>query len=277
MFDSVLFVHGAWLTPAVWSPWQKRFEAMGLQTLAPAWPGLERSIQDLRRAPPPDLAKLTLSRIADAYAKQIFNRARQPLLIGHSYGGLVVQMLLERGFGAAGVSICPAPAAGIKPGPKAFRAALPVFLAWAGWNRSLRMGYRAFTRDFATGMPADEQRAFFDRHVVPAPGRLYYQSVLGIGSGIDWARSERAPLLLVAAGEDRTVEPSMVRQNLQRYQRSSAVTELLEFPHAGHLMISATGWERVADSVLQWARNQELQAVSHAGPALSAVRSAAVG
>ena len=129
----------------------------------------------------------------DHYAALIATLAEPPILIGHSYGGLVAQMLLDRGPGAAAVSISPAPAAGIRPGPKAFRPALPVFLAWRGWRRALTMGFKGFARDFANGLDAQAQREAFERHVVPAPGRIYYQSVLGIGSAIQWRKPDRAP------------------------------------------------------------------------------------
>ncbi len=152
MSKTILFIHGAWLTPTVWQPWQQRYEALGYRTLAPAWPLLDRSVQALRDTPDDALGKLTLGRIADHYAAIIATLPEPPILIGHSYGGLVAQMLLDRGLGAAAVSISPAPAAGIKPGPKAFLAALPVFLAWRGWSRALRMSFKGFARDFTNGL-----------------------------------------------------------------------------------------------------------------------------
>ncbi|CAK6466366.1 hypothetical protein KLEPA_00222 (plasmid) [Klebsiella pneumoniae] len=252
MSKTILFIHGAWLTPAVWQPWQQRYEALGYRTLAPAWPLLDRSVQALRDRPDDALGKLTLGRIADHYAAIIATLHEPPILIGHSYGGLVAQMLLDRGLGAAAVSISPAPAAGIKPGPKAFLAALPVFLAWRGWSRALRMSFKGFARDFTNGLSPERQREAFDRHVVPAPGRIYYQSVLGIGSSIQWNKPDRAPLLLVSAENDRTVEPGMVKQHFKRYRASTATTELREFANRGHWLIAGDGWEEVADAALQW-------------------------
>lgn len=244
----ILLIHGAWLTPAIWQPWRARYEAAGHTTLAPAWPLLDE---------PKQLGGLTLRRIVEHYAAIIAGLPKPPVIIGHSYGGLVTQMLLERGLGAAGVSLDPGPAAGIKPGPKAFRAALPVFLAWAGWSRALRMSYASFARDFANALPEAQRRAAYDRHIVQAPGRIYYQSVLGIGSGIDW-KKDRPPLLLVSGDQDRTVEPGMVRQAVQRYAASPAVTDFVSFPGRGHFLIAEPGWEAVADHVLGWA-------MAHAG------------
>jgi len=256
MSKTVLFIHGAWLTPAVWEPWQRRYEALGYKTLAPAWPLLDRPVQALRDAPDPALGQLTLGRIVDHYAAIIATLHEQPILVGHSYGGLVAQMLLDRGLGAAAVSMSPAPAAGIKPGPKAFLAALPVFLAWRGWSRALRMDFKGFARDFANGLDAQAQHEAFERHVVPAPGRIYYQSVLGMGSAIEWSKPDREPLLLVSAENDRTVEPGMVRQHFERYRASPVPAELRSFTGRGHWLIADDGWEEVASAVLQWIQAQ---------------------
>lgn len=253
MSKTILFIHGAWLTPEIWSPWRAHYEALGYTTLAPAWPLMDRPADELRSNPHPQLGKLTLSRIVGHYASVIEALPEKPILIGHSYGGLIVQMLLDRGLGAAGVSIDPGPAAGIRPGPKAFLSALPVFLAWRGWSRTLTMRFGAFAKNFASGLPEAEQRTAYSRHVVPAPGRIYYQSVLGLGAGIEWKNPNRAPLLLVSGADDRTVEPSMVRQNLKRYAASPAATAFKSFPGRSHFLIAAPGWEEIADESLQWA------------------------
>lgn len=256
MPKTIVLIHGAWLTPAIWQPWIARYEAQGYRVLAPAWPLMDRSVEELRHSPHPDLGKLTLGKIVDHYAAIVAALPEQPILIGHSYGGLIVQMLLDRGIGAAGVSIDPGPAAGIKPGAKAFLSALPVFLAWRGWSRALTMSFRQFAKNFANGLPVESQQAAFNEHIVPAPGRIYYQSVLGFGASVDWKKSERAPLLLVSGTDDRTVEPGMVRQNHARYAASSATTELASFPGRNHLLIASPGWEEIADSALKWAQSK---------------------
>lgn len=253
MSKTVLFIHGAWLTPEIWAPWRARYGALGYTTHAPAWPLMDSPASELRDRPHPELGRLTLGNIADHYAAIVDELADRPILIGHSYGGLIVQMLLDRGLGRAGVSIDPGPAAGIRPGPKAFVAALPIFLAWRGWSRALTMSYDSFARNFANGLPEAEQRTAYDRHIVPAPGRIYYQSVLGIGSSIDWKNPNRAPLLLVSGGQDRTVEAGMVRQNVKRYEASPAQTDFKTYPGRNHFLIAASGWEEIADYALQWA------------------------
>lgn len=266
MSKTILFIHGAWLTPAVWKPWQQRFEALGYRTLAPAWPLLDRSVQELRETPDAQLGKLTLGRIVDHYVQIIASLPEQPILVGHSYGGLIVQMLLDRGLGVAGVSIAPGPAAGIHPGPKALLSALPVFLAWAGWKRALRMSFGQFAKNFGNRLRDGQQEHAFEEHIVPAPGRIYYQSVFGLGSSIHWRNEERAPLLLLAGTEDRTVEPSMVRQNLRKYAASTALVEMQTLPGKGHFLIAETGWEKVADSTLQWANANQRPTTSFTRP-----------
>lgn len=259
---TILLIHGAWLTPASLENFRRRFEAAGYVVLAPAWPLMERPAEALRRDPDPDFGKLTLGRIADHYAAIIAGLPEQPFLIGHSYGGLIVQMLLDRGLGAAGVAVDPAPAAGILAGPRAFRAALPVFLSWAGWRRALRMSFAAFARDFGDRLDLQTQQRVFDEQIVPAPGRLWYQSVLGIGSRIRWKNPNRAPLLLVAGGEDRTVEPGMVAQAARRYARSLARTETLTFAGRGHALILEPGWEEIADAALAFLASVRLEAAA---------------
>jgi alpha-beta hydrolase superfamily lysophospholipase len=253
MTKTIILIHGAWVTPASLETFRSRYAAMGYSVIAPAWPMLDRPVVDLRQSPAADLGKLTLGKIVDHYASIIATLPEQPILIGHSYGGLIVQMLLDRGLGAAGVSISPGPAAGIHPGPKAFLSAFPVFAAWRGWSRALTMSFKAFAKNFANTLPAEEQQAAYEAQIVPAPGRIYYQSVLGLGSAINWSNPARAPLLLISAEHDRTVEPSMVQQAYKKYQASTAITELKGFADRSHYLIAERGWEEVADYALSWA------------------------
>jgi len=256
MSKTILLIHGAWLTPASFENFRHPYEAEGHTVLAPAWPGLDRPVEALRRDPKA-IADLSLGRIADHYAAIVATLPERPFLIGHSYGGLIVQMLLDRGLGAAGVAIDPAPAAGILAGPRAFRAALPIFLTWAGWRRAVTMGFAGFARDFGNRLAPAAQRRTFDDLVVPAPGRLWYQSVFGVGSRIDWRNPTRAPLLLISGEEDRTVEPGMVAQVARKYARSPARTETRSFPGRGHALILENGWEEVADTALAFLASTE--------------------
>jgi pimeloyl-ACP methyl ester carboxylesterase len=253
MSKTIVLVHGAWLTPASWDLFRTRYEAQGYTVLAPPWPFEDRRVVELRRSPHPNFAKLTVRKIVDHYENIIRELRESPILIGHSIGGMIVQMLLDRGLGAVGVAIDPAPVRGVLPTPTALRAALPVLFSWRAWDRAVTMSPAHFGRSFANDLaPADQQTAY-DQHVVPTPGRLYYQLATGIGTGVNFRNGTRAPLLLIAGEGDRTVEPSMVRMSFDKYRRSSAVTELKAFPNRSHWLVASPGWEEVADHALQWA------------------------
>jgi pimeloyl-ACP methyl ester carboxylesterase len=255
----VVFVHGAWVGPRCWDGWKRAYEAEGLRCTAPAWPHDDRPYDDLRRAPDPALAAVGVREIVDHYARAIEALPEKPLLVGHSFGGLVVQLLLDRGLGAAGVAIDSAAPRGILPRPRALLHALPVLLTWGGWRRVLTMSYDDFASTFANGLPAGARRAAYDEHVIPTPGRPYFQAAfapfLGV-TRVDFARTDRAPLLLVAGEDDRTVPASMNRANHRAYARSPARTDLREFPGRSHWIIAEPGWEEVAEHALAWARER---------------------
>ena len=253
----VVLIHGAWLTPSSLEPFRRRYEAAGNTVLVPAWPFHDRPVSQLRSTPHPDLGRLTIGQIADHFEAIVRAQPHPPVLVGHSMGGLVVQMLLDRGLGAAGIAITPAPARGIIPTPTALRAALPNLLTWRGWSRVLHMSKERFAWGFANSLSPAEQAEAFDKHVVPTSGRLYYQLALGIGSGVRFRNPQRPPLLLVAGDKDRTVEPSMVRANYKKYQRSGAVTEYRVFAGRPHCLIGSPGWEEIADYAIEWCMSQK--------------------
>lgn len=254
MADTVLLIHGAWLTPSAWDRFRQRYEAAGVTVAAPAWPCLDGPVEVLRASPDPRLARLGLEQIVDHHAALIEGMAEPPILIGHSFGGLIVQMLLNRGLGAAGVAIDPAPPFGVPASPLAIWTSLPVFTAWNGWNRVLRMSLRGFATGFAQTLPEAEKPYAWQKFIVPAPGRIFFQALLGIGSRIRWANPDRAPLLLIAGEKDRTVPAAMVRTNFRKQQRAPSRTEFREFPGRSHWLCNESGWEEVADAALDWAR-----------------------
>lgn len=208
MTKTIMFVHGAWLTPKAWDSWRARFEAAGYATIAPTWPYMDRPIAALRRAPDPALAQLSVVDIVDHYAAAIATLDEPPIIIGHSFGGLITLMLLDRGLGAAGVVLDPAPPRGVVPGLRSIVSALPVLTAWNGWNRVLTMSRKGFSSTFANTLPANVVDAAYDDAIVPAPGRPYFQAALGIGNDVTFKRLA-SPLLLVAGLADKTAEASM--------------------------------------------------------------------
>jgi pimeloyl-ACP methyl ester carboxylesterase len=254
MTATVMLIHGAWLSPLGFEKFRARYEALGHEVVAPAWPYDDRPVEELRRSPDPRLAKVGIREIVDHYDAEIRKLTRPPILIGHSFGGLFVQLLLDRGLGAAGVAIDPAPARGVMPRPQAMMASMPVMLSWNGWNRVLTMSYASFRRSFANTLPEAEARASYDRYIIPTPGRPYFQVSFGIETRIHWKNPTRPPLMLIVADEDKTITPGMVRATYRKQRRSPSVTELKTFPHRSHFLILEGGWEEVADYAVGWAR-----------------------
>jgi alpha-beta hydrolase superfamily lysophospholipase len=163
-------------------------------------------------------------------------------------------MLLDRGLGGAGVAIDAAPPRGVLPSVTAIWSALPVLLVWRGWSRIASMSFKSFSTTMANTLSQSEQRRAYDRYIVPTPGRLYFQEALGVGNAVDFANPKRPPLLLIAASEDRTSTPSMVKAMYRKHSRAPSRTDIHEFPHRDHWLIAEPGWEEVADKALKWVK-----------------------
>jgi len=216
-------------------------------------------VADLQRGPDPRFGKLGIGEIVDNYASIIRELDTPPILVGHSFGGLFVQMLLDRGLGAAGVAIDPAPPKGVLPGLNAVRASLPVLLGWASWERVRWMSPKSFQWGWVHTLSEAEQRAAYERHVVPTSGRLFLQALLAPLTDVtkvNYRNHLRAPLLIIAGELDRTVEAKMNLANFRKYERSTAVTDYREFPGRTHWIIGQPGWEEVADHAMDWLARQ---------------------
>lgn len=256
MSPAIVLIHGAWMSPSCWDNFKAHYERKGYLCLAPPWPYEDRPIAELRRAPAPELGSIGIVEIVDHYAAFIRALDAPPLLIGHSFGGLFVQMLLDRGLGAGGVAIDSAPPKGVLPGLNAIRAGFPVLRTWRGWTKVLLLSFRGFQWGWVHTLPEPDQQAAYDRHVVPTPGRIFFQAAFapfGTAAHVKVKNSARAPLLLIAGKLDRTVEAGMNRANFRQYRHSSAITDWKEFPGRTHWLISGPGWEEIADYALAWA------------------------
>lgn len=259
MTKTILLIHGAWVTRESWAHFRSYYEERAYHCVAPAWPFVDRSAAQLRDSPNPQLAGLTIGQLVDYFEQQVRALPEPPILIGHSFGGLIVQMLLDRGLGAVGIAIAPGPPRGVLPSPMALWSALPVLLSWFGWRRILTMSFAGFARTFANGLRSSERQAVYDAHIVPAPGRIYFQAALGLGNAVNFANPQRAPLLLIAGAEDRTVTWSMVKATYRQYRKhrqSPARTDIFCFPGKSHWLIAEPGWEVVAAKALDWAEAQ---------------------
>ncbi len=245
----VVFVHGMFMTPASWDGWRAWFEARGYETVAPAWPGREKPPAELRADPDPILRELTLPDVVAVYRAELERLGDRPkVLVGHSMGGLVVQLLLAEGLADAGVAIDSAPPKGVSSARWSFLKSNAAVLApsKAPVNPSLRQ----FRYAWAHTLPDDEVARIYETYVVPESRRV------GKGPTTSAARidfdHDRPPLLLVAGEEDHIIPASLVRKTAERYAKGPAPTELVAFEGRVHWIVGQDGWEEVAERVEAW-------------------------
>ena len=257
---TIVLIPGLWMTGLCWEHWVKHYTDKGYCVLARSWPGMEGDIDQLRRDPG-SFAKLELTEVVDHYEQIIRGLETAPIIIGHGVGGLVTQILLDRGWGAAGVAIASAPPKGV------FRSVF-MNLKLALKGRSLTP--EQFHYDFANTFAEAPSIAAFERYVVPAPNRILRQVALAnfspdAPSTVRFHNDSRAPLLLVAGGKDRVAPSSTVKENFNRHRESKADTDYKEFPDQTHFSLLRE--TKVADYVLGWAicsaNGSKLTAVSN--------------
>jgi pimeloyl-ACP methyl ester carboxylesterase len=243
---TIVLINGLWMTALSWELWVKHYSDKGYRVVARSWPGMEGDIEHLRRDPS-SFASLGLKDVVDHYEQIIRGLETVPIIIGHGFGGLITQILLDRGWGAAGVAIASAPSKGV------FRS---VFgnLKLALKGRSLTP--QQFHHDFANTFSEAPSIAAFERYVTPAPNRILRQVALAnfrpdAPSAINFQNNSRAPLLLVAGGKDHVVPSSMVKANFDNYRGSKAETDYKEFPDQTHFSLLRE--TKVADYALGWA------------------------
>jgi len=258
-FDTVLLIHGLWMTSLCWEHWTERFRGRGINVIAPGWPGTEVPIEDLRKDASA-LAPLGVREIVDHYDKIIRALDRPPVLMGHSFGGLFVQMLLDRGLGAAGISIDGAPAKGIKLLPaSALVVAGYALKNPANRHRTVALNGKQFHYAFGNSLTREQSDAVHARYAIPGPGRPLFQAAFAnvtrdAATTVNFANSKRAPLLLVGGGKDHVVPASVTKTTKKKYKQSTAVTDLTIYPDRTHYTLGQQGWEKVADDSLAWAR-----------------------
>jgi alpha-beta hydrolase superfamily lysophospholipase len=254
----IVLIHGLWLTPRSWEGWKERFEARGRQVLAPAWPRMQEDIEEVRRDPSP-MNGLGITEIVDHYDGIVRALDRPPVIMGHSFGGLIVELLLDRGLGAAGVALSPAPVKGVLRLPPAqLRAAFPVLGNPLNRKRTVELTPKQFHYAFTNTMDDDAANAVYERHQVPGPGRVLFQAAVAnfnpsAANKVDFHKDDRAPLLVVGNGKDHTVPASVSKEAATRLGKSEAVVDYKEYEDRPHFTAGAPGWEAVADDSLDWA------------------------
>jgi alpha-beta hydrolase superfamily lysophospholipase len=254
---TIVLINGLWMTALSWEHWVKHYSDKGYCVNAANWPGMEGDMEQLRRDPS-GFATLGLSDVVDHYEQIIRELESPPIIIGYGFGGLVTQILLDRGWGAAGVAIASAPVKGIARLPLSVLKLAFSLLGKSLRNKTASLTAEQFHRAFANSLTETESLDAFKRYVVPAPYRVLVQTAFANftphgATTVNFRNDTRAPLLLVAAGKDRVVPRSLVKANFELYRESKAETDYKEFPDRTHFTIGLEGWEKEADFVLGWA------------------------
>ena len=256
---TIVFIHGAWVTPDCWDKFIPYFENLGYKCIAPSWPFKEDSVEEQNKNPKAGLATLGIKEIVEHYDKIIRELPEKPILIGHSFGGMFVQMLLDRGLGLAGAAIDPAP-------PKGIFSLYPT-LAWAlkvplltlmGWKKIVHWKLKDFKYGFVHTMPEKEQEATYKKYVVPESGRVFWQAALAPFNNsayVNFNNSSRSPLLIIAGEKDQIVPAIIDRDNFKKYKNSKTRTDFKEFPGRVHWIIAEPGWEEVALYIDRWLKS----------------------
>src|ERR671920_758547 len=244
--DTIVLVHGLWVTPRSWEHWIELYENKGYRVLAPAYPGFEVEVEALNEDPSP-IEALTISGVVEHYEGIIGELEKPPILMGHSMGGLIVQILLDHGYGAAGVAIDTAPPEGVRGVALAeARSLFPVLKNPANRHRAVGFTPEQFHYAFGNNLSKEESDKVYERYHIPAPGSFVWAAVLanfqpGMQEGyVNYDNDQRAPLLLIAGGEDHVVPAS--------------ITDYHEYAGRSHYTVGEDGWEEVADYALEWAK-----------------------
>jgi len=256
-YAPIVLIHGLWMNALCWEHWVERYKRHGCNVIARSWPGLDDA--DAVRRDASALDHLGIDEIVEFYTDVIRGLDRPPIIIGHSFGALITQLLLDEGFGIAGVSIDSAPIKGNYKLPwSALRSSFPGLKNPANRHRAVTLTPDQFRYAFTNTMTDEQSRAAYDRYAVPGPGRPLFQAAFAnfnphAASKIDFENDDRAPLLIVAGCEDHVSPPSINRTLAKLQHRSKSITAYKEFPGRSHFILGQPGWEEVADFVLGWA------------------------
>ena len=255
----VVFIHGLWLLPSSWDRWATVFEEAGYAPLTPGWPDDPQTVAEANENPEVFAGK-SVGEVADHYAEVIGKLDRKPAVIGHSFGGLLTQILAGRGLAAASVAIDSAPFRGVLPLPiSALKSSSPVLGNPLNRNRAVPLTYDQFRYAFANVVSEDEARSLFDEFAVPAAGKPLFQAAAAnlnpwTEAKVDTKNPERGPLLLINGDRDHTVPLAIAHANLKQQEHNEGVTELTELPDRGHALTIDSGWRGVADTSLEFVK-----------------------
>jgi pimeloyl-ACP methyl ester carboxylesterase len=259
----VVFIHGLWLHATSWAPWAELFSEAGYDPIAPGWPGDPDTVE-AARANPDALADHGIDDVTRHYQAIIDTLPSRPILIGHSFGGMIAEKLLGLDYGAAAIGIDAAQIKGVLPLPlSALHATLPVFKNPANKHKAVSLTAEQFRFSFGNAVSPEESDALFERWTIPAPGKPLFEAAaanfsLHSPAKVNTANEGRGPLLLIMGGRDHTVPEVITKATVKQYRHSSAVTDLEEFGDRGHSLTIDSGWREVADVCLAWLAKQGL-------------------
>jgi non-heme chloroperoxidase len=255
----VVFIHGLWLLPSSWERWAKLFEDAGYIAATPGWPDDPETVAEAK-AHPDVFAGKGVGQVADHMSAFIRKLKKKPAVIGHSFGGLLAQIVAGRGLAAAAVAIDPAPFRGVLPLPfSALKSASPVLGNPANFNRAVPLTYEQFRYGFANAVGEDEAKELYNTFAVPAPGEPLFQAAAANLNPwsevkVDTKNPDRGPMLLISGEKDNTVPWSIVNASYKLQKRNPGVTEVARIPNRGHALVIDSGWRDVAQASLDFVR-----------------------
>lgn len=258
---TILLIHGLWVTPRSWESFQRYYEAAGYRVIAPAWPGIKGEVEEMQRDPS-SFNGIGADNVVAHYTRILRDLPEPPIIMGHSYGGLITQLLIDQGWGAAGVAIDSVPAKGIYILPfSTYEALTPALVNPFNYKGTYLFPFARWWRVFANSLTETEARAAYKRYAIAAPGRAIFQAALsnvipGSPATVNFRNGSRAPLLFIGGGNDVIMPAALNRKNHGKYRHSSAVTEYKEFPGRSHFIIAEKGWEEVAQYAADWAESK---------------------
>ena len=255
--EPIVFIHGLWLLPSSWDRWATVFEQAGYTTLTPGWPDDPQTVEQAT-AKPEVFAHKTVGDVADHFAEAIGKLKRKPAVVGHSFGGLLAQIIAGRGLAAASVAVDPAPFRGVLPLPvSALKSARPVLGNPANRNRAVPLTYEQFRYGFANAVAEEEAKELYSTFAVPASGVPIFQAATAnlnpwTEAKVNSKNPKRGPLLIISGEKDHTVPPAIAKASFKKQKRNDGVTEYAEIPNRGHALTIDSGWREVADTALEF-------------------------
>jgi pimeloyl-ACP methyl ester carboxylesterase len=255
----VVFIHGLWLLPSSWDRWASLFEEAGYTAVAPGWPDDPETV-DEANAHPEVFAGKSVGEVADHMEEVVRSLKKKPVVIGHSFGGLMTQILAGRGCAATSVAIDPAPFRGVLPLPiSALKSAKPVLGNPANNHRAVPLTYDQFRYGFANAVPEEEAKELYATYAVPASGEPLFQAAAAnlnpwTEAKVNSKNPDRGPLLIISGEKDNTVPWSIANASFKKQSRNVGVTEIVEMPNRGHALVIDSGWREVADTALDFVK-----------------------